>query len=98
MSAPTARAATSAGHPQTRTRSTHFGATIRRRRLALGLEQDQLAQRLGWSRGSVGRVERAAFSPSLHRLFQLADALGEPLHLLLEDAAAEQALTEEGLR
>lgn len=96
MSAPQAGRETSAGHPQTRARAVHFGLTVRRRRKARGWTQDKLAEAAGWDRHSIVRIEGAKFSPSLHRLLQLADALGEPLDVLLADAREEQALAEQG--
>jgi transcriptional regulator with XRE-family HTH domain len=49
------------------------------RRLALGLNQQELADRVGCDRQTINRLENARYSPSLDRWFQVADALGVPL-------------------
>lgn len=53
-----------------------FGEVVRARRKSLGLSQEKLAEKAGCDRQSINRVENAAYSPSLDRLFKLADALG----------------------
>jgi transcriptional regulator with XRE-family HTH domain len=62
-----------------------FGAVVRDRRQSLGLTQVQLAHRAGCNRQSIVRVETAAHSPSLDRLFALADALEISLDDLFRD-------------
>jgi putative transcriptional regulator len=62
--------------PRTRERIVRFGEVVRVRRRALGLSQEKLAERAGCDRQTINRVENAAFSPSLPRIFRLADALG----------------------
>ena len=52
-----------------------FGAVVRARRTALGLSQEALASRAGCDRQSIIRLETATHSPSLDRIFVLADAL-----------------------
>jgi len=49
---------------------------VRERRLASGLSQEALAERCGVDRKSISRMETGAFSPSLDRVWRLADALG----------------------
>jgi putative transcriptional regulator len=56
------------------------------RRLALGLNQQELADRVGCDRQTINRLENARYSPSLDRWFQVADALGVPLATLLAAA------------
>lgn len=90
MSAPAVARETSAGHPLTRSRAEYFGRAVRARRKALGLSQEQLAEAAGFDRASINRVEQAKFSPSLHRMLLLADALRTTLHQLLEDAHEEE--------
>ena len=58
-----------------RERRLQFGEAVRDRRLAAGLSQEALAERCGFDRKSISRVETGAFSPSLDRVFRLADAL-----------------------
>jgi transcriptional regulator with XRE-family HTH domain len=65
----------SAGHPQTRDRAAALGDVIRSHRLRMKLSQEQLADLVGVDRQSINRWENAAYSPSLHRLLQLADVL-----------------------
>jgi transcriptional regulator with XRE-family HTH domain len=68
------------------------------RRKALGLSQEKLAERAGCDRQSINRVENAAYSPSLDRVFLLADALGVQLAELLADVDAEYARSEDAAR
>jgi XRE family transcriptional regulator, regulator of sulfur utilization len=53
-----------------------FGAVIRRRRLALGIAQEQLALLSSTDRSFVGKVERGENQPSLVLILRLANALG----------------------
>jgi transcriptional regulator with XRE-family HTH domain len=64
-----------AHNPQSRLRSVHFGHTVREARKALHLSQEKLAERVGCDRQSINRIENAAYSPNLDRLFRLSDAL-----------------------
>ena len=59
----------------TQQRRVSFGIVVRTRRTALGRSQEQLARRAGCDRQSIIRVETATHSPSLDRIFVLADAL-----------------------
>lgn len=72
-------------NPSVQTRRLAFGQAVRVRRKALGLSQEKLAERAGCDRQSINRVENAAYSPSLDRVFLLADALGVRLAELLAD-------------
>lgn len=52
-----------------------IGAVLCAQRKPLGLSQHKLAESAGCNRMSVSRVENGAYSPSLDRIFTLADAL-----------------------
>lgn len=53
-----------------------FGAAVRRRRLALGLNQGRLADRLGMSRQNLAEIEAGRRLPHLSMAKRLAEALG----------------------
>ncbi len=72
-------------NPYVQTRRLAFGQVVRARRKALGLSQEKLAERAGCDRQSINRVENAAYSPSLDRVFLLANALGVSLAELFAD-------------
>ena len=55
-----------------------FGSTIRRRREALGLTLEQLAERAGLSPNYVGTVENGRRDPSLSTVYALAKGLRVP--------------------
>lgn len=59
-----------------RARRQAFGHRMRALRSGLGLTQEQLAERAGFDRKSVNRMENGEYSPSLDRVFVIADALG----------------------
>lgn len=52
-----------------------FGRTVRERRMALGLSQEQLADLAGLHRTYVGSIERGERNPSLLNIARLAKAL-----------------------
>ena len=56
-----------------------LGAAIRAARLAAGLTQAELADRLGVTRQTVIAIEQGRYSPSLEMAFQIARAFGVPL-------------------
>ena len=71
---------------------------VRAKRKSLGLSQEKLAEKAGCDRQSINRVENAAYSPSLDRVFKLADALGLSLSDLFDefdrvDSSARRART-----
>jgi transcriptional regulator with XRE-family HTH domain len=72
-------------NPSVQRRRLSFGAVVRARRKALGLSQDKLAAKAGCDRQSINRVENSAYSPSLDRVFKLADALGLSLSELFDE-------------
>lgn len=72
--------------------------TLESVRKAQGLTQDELAQRAGTSRVTVGRVE-SGFDPKLATLYELARALGLELVLVPKALAGEvQAFIQSGGR
>jgi putative transcriptional regulator len=50
--------------------------SLRERRKAAGLSQEQLAERLGVSRQTIISIERERFDPSLELAFRLAAVFG----------------------
>jgi XRE family transcriptional regulator, regulator of sulfur utilization len=71
------------GHPA------DIGANVRRRRLALGLTLEQLAEASGVSPAMLSEVERSVKNPTVKLAYQVARALGCSLTDLLEDDSAE---------
>jgi len=70
-----------------------FGSAVRKRRLQLGLSQENLAFRCGSHRNYIGEIERGEKSPSLHIIFALAEGLDMPASELVK-MAERQALAE----
>lgn len=71
-----------------------FGERIRKRRLDLGLRQDDLAEMLGVSRTSVAYWERNVSFPNLSVMPQLAEFVGyNPYGDLLKLEAPERIAT-----
>jgi ribosome-binding protein aMBF1 (putative translation factor) len=61
-----------------------FGRRIRRRRMACGLLQKDLAEKLQWPQGHVSRLEKGEFlSVRLEKLHALADVLGTSVDYLI---------------
>jgi transcriptional regulator with XRE-family HTH domain len=73
-----------------RERRVRFGDAVRERRIAAGLSQEALAERVGIDRKSISRMETGAFSPSLDRVWMVAEALDVTMHDLFEDAEPEE--------
>ncbi len=55
-----------------------FGREVRRRRVALGLTLEQLAERAGLTPNYIGTVENGRRDPSLSTVLSLAVGLGVP--------------------
>lgn len=65
-----------------------FAANVRRRRLELGISQEELAERAGVHRTYIGMLERSEKNATLYSIERLADALEvEPATLLLNKAS-----------
>jgi len=68
------------------------GARIRKKRSALRLTQDDLAEKIDMSGRSVTDLERGAVGMSIETLLDLCDALKTtPNDLLLPDAGTEES-------
>ena len=84
----------------------HVGDLIRERRLVLGLSQEELAKRMGYtSRAAVSNIENSKEDITVTRLMKIARALNTtPSKLLGEDRKESRLdiissrLTEEGLK
>jgi transcriptional regulator with XRE-family HTH domain len=63
---------------------------VRTRRLDLGLNVGQLAERAGISKGMLSKIENAKSSPSLSTLERLASALDMPVTSLFRGLAEER--------
>jgi len=77
-----------------------LGVLIAARRKTIGLTQSELAETVGIEQESMSRIETGMITPSLSRLFLLADALNCSLESLLRSASnrkQDQALTLETL-
>jgi transcriptional regulator with XRE-family HTH domain len=61
-----------------------FGQAVRKRRLALGLTQETVAELSGLHRTYLSDVERGARNPSLFIIARIARALGTTPSRLLE--------------
>ncbi len=55
---------------------TPLGRMIRERRLAMGISQSQLAERLAWDPAHVSRIEGGTRQPSIERVPDIARVLG----------------------
>jgi transcriptional regulator with XRE-family HTH domain len=63
-----------------------FARNVRRRRVALGLSQEVLAEAAGVHRTYVGMLERAEKNVTIYNIERIATALDvEPAQLLLSD-------------
>ena len=65
------------------------GETIRQRRLANGLTQQQLAIRAGSTQAAISRLERGEISPTFHTFEQLLTVMGEEAELSVQRPEAD---------
>jgi transcriptional regulator with XRE-family HTH domain len=73
-----------------------LGNLIRRRRRALDLTQDDLAARVGISRGALANIETGRQNFLLHQLYRFAAALEVDVQTLLPVIEVERAPTGAG--
>src|SRR5689334_2305639 len=64
------------------------GAFIREARLRHGIDQGELARRVGTAQPAISRIERDVVSPTLESLNRLLEAMGETLSLRALDLNA----------
>lgn len=64
-----------------------FASNVKKHRLALGLSQEELADRVGVHRTYIGMLERCEKNVTIYNIERVAEALGiEPFTLLFKDA------------
>lgn len=68
---------------KTEPRRTETSSPIATARLAAGLTQSQLAERIGVAAQHIGRWERGERNPKIDALIRIADALGCDLQNLI---------------
>jgi transcriptional regulator with XRE-family HTH domain len=61
-----------------------FGEKVREMRIALGLSQEELAEKAGFHRTYVGMIERAEKNITLENIEKIAKALGVPISQLVK--------------
>lgn len=62
-----------------------FGLRVKELRHASGLSQEAFADKCGFARSYMSRIERGGANPSLDAVEALADALGVSVKTLFED-------------
>lgn len=62
----------------------HFGAKVRRARIALGLSQESIAELAQMHVTNYGKIERGLANPSLVTMLRIASVLGTEIALLTE--------------
>jgi len=66
--------------------SKQFGTVVRKRRMAVGLSQEELAERAGLHPNYVGMIERGVRNPTLDVAARIAKALNIELPKLIKEA------------
>jgi transcriptional regulator with XRE-family HTH domain len=61
-----------------------FGSRIRELRLATGINQEAFADKCGFARTYMSRIETGGANPSINAIKVLADALGVSISALFE--------------
>jgi len=62
-----------------------FGQVVRKRRQAMGVSQEELADRCNLHRTYISEIERGLKTVSLVSLLRIAEALDVPAHTLIEE-------------
>jgi len=62
----------------------YLAANVKRRRMSLGLSQEELALRAGIDRTYASQIERAIANPSLAIICSIADEIGCEVEELLQ--------------
>jgi len=62
-----------------------FGYRVRSLRMAIGISQEEFAERCGFARTYMSRIETGGANPSLAAIKVLADAFGISLSELFEN-------------
>jgi ribosome-binding protein aMBF1 (putative translation factor) len=91
------RARRSRGYREARERLAPYEEIARiviRRRMELGLTQEQLAERMGTSHSAISRIESGRHSTSVQTLQRLADALEMRFLIGFEHGPAEKPVRE----
>lgn len=74
-----------------------FGARVRElRKATTGLSQEAFADKCGFVRSYMGKIETGKANPSLDSIQTIADALGVPVKTLFEDDGAEDTPSGQG--
>ena len=63
-----------------------LGASVRRRRMAVKLTQETLAERAGLSTNYVGNIERGEYDVTVAVIHRVASAMGSKASALLDAA------------
>ncbi len=63
----------------------YFGKYFRKIREAKGISQENLSMNAGYYRTYLGKIEAGKYSPSLHTIWRLVNALGMNLSDFLKD-------------
>jgi len=61
-----------------------FGLRVRELRLAMGINQEAFADKCGFARTYMSRIETGGANPSINAIKVLADALGVSISALFE--------------
>jgi len=61
-----------------------FGSRVRALRIATGMSQEAFADRCGFARTYMSRIETGGANPSINAIKVLADALGVSIAILFE--------------
>jgi transcriptional regulator with XRE-family HTH domain len=73
-----------------------FGSNLRHYRKAHGLKQHELAERLGVSLATIGKIERGEAAPSFDTIEKIAAALAVPAAALFGGGTDDPAAGERG--